>query len=147
MFGMTINSIDWMFLYTNYYINVHHFSINTRPIQQNMHDAIEQQGRIQHVTAGADPDIATGEQIHGEHEYRAQAWTRGQVKIRSGRMVDGGSAEEITTIDKNIPFILQPVTSKNPVSSSLLFELMDFAGEKLKDVRAIPQTHKMMNLL
>jgi len=25
--------------------------------------------------------------------------------------------------------------------------LMDFAGEKLKDVRAIPQTHKMMNLL
>jgi len=55
--------------------------------------------------------------------------------------------EGVKSIDKNIPFILQPVTSKNPVSSSLLFELMDFAGEKLKDVRAIPQTHKMMNLL
>lgn len=55
--------------------------------------------------------------------------------------------EGVKSIDKNIPFILQPVTSKNRVSSSLLFELMDFAGEKLKDVRAIPQTHKMMNLL
>jgi hypothetical protein len=33
------------------------------------------------------------------------------------------------------------------VPSRLLFELMDFAGKKLKDVRAIPQTHKMMGLL
>lgn len=53
----------------------------------------------------------------------------------------------IISIDRNIPLILQPVTSDKKVPSSLLFELMDFAGEKLKDVRAIPQTHKMMNLL
>ncbi len=55
--------------------------------------------------------------------------------------------EGVYSIDKNIPFILQPVTSENRIPSSLLFELMDFAGEKLKDVRALPQTHKMMNLL
>ncbi|CAG0966522.1 7-carboxy-7-deazaguanine synthase [Methanosarcinales archaeon] len=53
----------------------------------------------------------------------------------------------VKSIDDNIPFILQPVTSDKKVPSSLLFELMDFAGEKLKDVRAIGQTHKMMNLL
>jgi len=57
------------------------------------------------------------------------------------------AVEGVESIDINIPFILQPVTSDKKVPSSLLFELMDFAGEKLKDVRAIPQTHKMMNLL
>jgi organic radical activating enzyme len=57
------------------------------------------------------------------------------------------AVDGVKSIDINIPFILQPVTSDNKVPSSLLFELMDFAGEKLKDVRAIPQTHKMMNLL
>ncbi len=53
----------------------------------------------------------------------------------------------IASIDRNIPFVLQPVTSNTRVSSLKLAELMDFAGKKLKDVRAIPQTHKMMNLL
>jgi organic radical activating enzyme len=57
------------------------------------------------------------------------------------------AVDGVKSIDINIPFILQPVTSDKKVPSSLLFELMDFAGEKLKDVRAIPQTHKMMNLL
>lgn len=55
--------------------------------------------------------------------------------------------EGVRSIDDNIPFILQPVTSKNKVPSLLLFELMDFAGEELKDVRVIPQTHKMLDLL
>lgn len=57
------------------------------------------------------------------------------------------AVDGVKSIDITIPFILQPVTSHKKVPSSLLFELMDFAGEKLKDVRAIPQTHKMMNLL
>lgn len=56
------------------------------------------------------------------------------------------AVEGVRSIDENIPFILQPVTSKNKVPSQLLFELMDFAGEKLKDVRVIPQTHKMLGL-
>ncbi|MCZ7398994.1 MAG: hypothetical protein O8C62_04830, partial [Candidatus Methanoperedens sp.] len=57
------------------------------------------------------------------------------------------AVDGVASIDRNIPFVLQPVTSNKRVSSSRLIELMDFAGEKLKDVRAIPQTHKMMNLL
>ena len=53
----------------------------------------------------------------------------------------------VASIDPGIPFILQPVTQKQQVSSKLLLGLMDFAGKKLKDVRVIPQTHKMMGLL
>ena len=53
----------------------------------------------------------------------------------------------IASIDPAIPLILQPVTSVNRVPAARLFELMDFAAEKLKDVRVIPQTHKMMGLL
>ena len=57
------------------------------------------------------------------------------------------AVEGVASIDPGIPFVLQPVTQKNQVSTGLLLELMDFAGEKLKDVRAIPQTHKIMGLL
>ncbi len=53
----------------------------------------------------------------------------------------------IASIDPDIPLILQPVTSKIHVTTGQLFKLMDFAAEKLKDVRVIPQTHKMMGLL
>lgn len=52
----------------------------------------------------------------------------------------------IASIDRDIPLILQPVTSKIHVTTGQLFKLMDFAAEKLKDVRVIPQTHKMMGL-
>ncbi|NJD76566.1 MAG: 7-carboxy-7-deazaguanine synthase QueE [Candidatus Methanoperedens sp.] len=52
----------------------------------------------------------------------------------------------IASIDRSIPLILQPATQEKIVPRGLLLELMDFAGEKLKDVRAIPQTHKMLGL-
>lgn len=57
------------------------------------------------------------------------------------------AVEGLASIDRDIPLILQPVTQKEHVSPDLLFDLMDFAGEKLKDVRVIPQTHKMMGWL
>ncbi len=53
----------------------------------------------------------------------------------------------IALIDRGIPLVLQPVTSDRQVLSSRLFELLDFAGELLNDVRVIPQMHKMMGLL
>ncbi len=64
------------------------------------------------------------------------------TKRSLSQAVDG-----IATIDRSIPLILQPVTSDIRVPQARLFELMDFAGEKLKDVRVIPQIHKMMDLL
>jgi organic radical activating enzyme len=55
--------------------------------------------------------------------------------------------EGIADIDRDIPLILQPVTSGKPVPPRLLLELMDFAGKKLNDVRVIPQTHKILGQL
>jgi 7-carboxy-7-deazaguanine synthase len=57
------------------------------------------------------------------------------------------AVDGVASIDPGIPFVLQPVTSTRKVSSRRLLKLMDFAGKKLKDVRAIPQMHKMMGLL
>ncbi len=57
------------------------------------------------------------------------------------------AVDGVASIDPDIPFILQPVTSEQKVPPILLLSLMDFAGEKLKDVRVIPQTHKMLGLL
>jgi organic radical activating enzyme len=56
------------------------------------------------------------------------------------------AVDGVASIDPNIPFILQPVTGKRQVPSTLLLELMDFAGKKLNDVRVIPQTHRMVGL-
>jgi 7-carboxy-7-deazaguanine synthase len=53
----------------------------------------------------------------------------------------------IASIDPGIPLILQPVTSKIRMDTGQLFELMDLACEKIKDVRVIPQTHKMIGVL
>lgn len=55
--------------------------------------------------------------------------------------------DAVASIDRHIPFVLQPVTSEKKISPRLLFRLMDFAGKKLNHVRAIPQTHRMMGLL
>jgi 7-carboxy-7-deazaguanine synthase len=53
----------------------------------------------------------------------------------------------IASIDRDIPLVLQPVAGGKTVFRGQLLELIDFAGEKLKDVRIIPQTHKMMGFL
>ncbi|MCE8423139.1 MAG: 7-carboxy-7-deazaguanine synthase QueE [Candidatus Methanoperedens sp.] len=57
------------------------------------------------------------------------------------------AVEGIASIDRDIPLILQPVTQKRKVAPILLLGLMDFAAEKLKYVRSIPQTHKMIGIL
>jgi len=57
------------------------------------------------------------------------------------------AVDGIASIDRNIPLILQPATSDKRVPAKLLLELMDFAGERLKDVRVIPQTHKITGAL
>ncbi len=58
-----------------------------------------------------------------------------------------GAVEGIASIDRDIPLILQPATLERKINPRLLLELMDFAGEKLRDVRVIPQTHKITGFL
>lgn len=59
--------------------------------------------------------------------------------------------EVISGIDAAIPLILQPVTPFGfellPVSPSRILEVYTRACRHLKEVRVIPQTHKMLHLL
>lgn len=57
------------------------------------------------------------------------------------------AVDGVASIDSSIPLILQPVTSGRGVPVELLLRLMDFAGEKLKNVRAIPQMHRILSVL
>ncbi len=59
--------------------------------------------------------------------------------------------ELIRTVDASIPLILQPVTpfgsERAAVSPERLIGLHARASQYLQDVRVIPQTHKMINLI
>ncbi len=59
--------------------------------------------------------------------------------------------EVISGVDRNIPLILQPLTPFGfellPVSPSRILEVYTRACRNLKEVRVIPQTHKMMKML
>jgi 7-carboxy-7-deazaguanine synthase len=59
--------------------------------------------------------------------------------------------DTLCAIDPAIPLILQPVTptgvETHPASPSRMIELHARAARRLSEVRIIPQTHKMMNLL
>jgi organic radical activating enzyme len=59
--------------------------------------------------------------------------------------------DTLCAVDRAIPLILQPVTpigqETQPVAPSRMIELHARAARRLHEVRVIPQTHKMMNLL
>ena len=56
-------------------------------------------------------------------------------------------ADIVASVDAEIPLIIQPVSGMNPVPGDLLIKLQDSAARKLRDVRVIPQCHKMLNIL
>jgi len=60
------------------------------------------------------------------------------------------ACEVIISVNRNIPLILQPLTSINinqTISSRVLLELQEEASDYVSEVRVIPQTHKFMHLL
>ncbi|MDD2337575.1 MAG: 7-carboxy-7-deazaguanine synthase QueE [Geobacteraceae bacterium] len=60
------------------------------------------------------------------------------------------ACEVLVSVNRNIPLILQPLTSKDvnqAISSRLLFELQEEASNHIKEIRIIPQTHIYMHLL
>lgn len=62
-----------------------------------------------------------------------------------------GVVDAIASVDPSIPLILQPVTpfgyEPKPVSPSALIRFHALASRRLREVRVIPQTHKIMNLI
>jgi organic radical activating enzyme len=60
------------------------------------------------------------------------------------------ACELITSVDKDIPYILQPLTLINGevgIDSIKTLELQEIASSYLSEVRVIPQTHKMLKQL
>ena len=57
----------------------------------------------------------------------------------------GHCRDLIAVLDKNIPLVIQPVSTE-PVPGELLMRLQDVASSQLADVRVIPQCHKMLGL-
>ena len=59
--------------------------------------------------------------------------------------------ETIEAVNRDIPLILQPVTpfgyEPHPVTPARMIELHARASRRLSDVRVIPQTHKMMQMI
>jgi len=62
-----------------------------------------------------------------------------------------GVVETIASVDPAIPLILQPVTpfgyEPETVSPSALIRFHALASRRLREVRVIPQTHKMMQMI
>ncbi len=52
----------------------------------------------------------------------------------------------LSAIDKNIPLVIQPVTSgkKVKINTAALFKLQEYALGCLKNVLVIPQIHKIL---
>lgn len=60
------------------------------------------------------------------------------------------AAETVRLVNKDIPFIIQPVTPHRTVkhmpNTDEILAAYSFVKNKLNDVRVIPQTHKMMHI-
>ncbi len=59
------------------------------------------------------------------------------------------SVNLVRDIDRNIPFVIQPVSAKNGIKPPLAEKLLKFqniAGRNLKEVRIIPQIHKILKV-
>jgi len=76
------------------------------------------------------------------------------VKIVAGNNTSkeeiDNTADIISSVDANIPLVIQPVTKNGKVGNvtpEKLIELQSFAQKRLFDVRIIPQTHKILGLL
>jgi len=115
---------------------------------------------LDYVSMDLKPPSATGlseQQTWERHiEFLRRARSSevyGKLVVTAGTSdseVDSATAV-IQAVDDSIPLILQPVTpfgfELQRVSPARMIELHARASRTLKDVRVIPQTHKMMNLL
>ncbi len=80
-----------------------------------------------------------------------QAYVKIVVLPDTSDEVVSRAASLISSIDPDLPLVFQPVTPYGPVRRSpapeRMLQLQDLALTWLKDVRVIPQTHKLMGQL
>jgi organic radical activating enzyme len=99
---------------------------------------------------------ATGSNNWDKHEKFLKLAVNKQVYIKI--VIDSqviieeveDAVEIIASIDRKIPLILQPATPVKVISSPQIETLLDLQRmcmEKIKDVRVIPQLHKLMGVI
>lgn len=72
-----------------------------------------------------------------------------KVVVTGGTLLSdiGKAVSIVSALDKNIPFIIQPVSyNNNTVGIPLLQEFFRLADRTLNNVRVIPQVHKMLGV-
>ena len=99
---------------------------------------------------------ATGEPMPLENHQRFYQIARTRdmyIKLvfSEDTTTDEIDATRAIVTDPGMPIILQPMTSlqtgENTVSASKIFEMEQYLSRYFQDVRVIPQTHKMLDLL
>lgn len=99
---------------------------------------------------------ATGEDNWTEHtEFLKRAGSKPvYIKIVIDKLVNPKEVKDaigiIASVNRNIPLILQPATPVGAIVSpdiSTLLDLQKICLEEIRDVRIIPQLHKLMGLM
>ena len=101
-------------------------------------------------------DIKLGQNLLTRHEKFLRAAQKKDLYVKI--VVTGETTREeflsavnlIASVDKEILLILQPVTPVKEICAASAEQILSFqaaALRKLKNVRVIPQTHKIINLL
>lgn len=99
---------------------------------------------------------ATGRKLWPEHEAFLRMAREKDVYVKT--VLTGETTWEeldrvreiIEKVDRNIPLVLQPVTpvgGVKPIPGEKLIGVQDYCSAALKNVRVIPQTHKIINQL
>jgi organic radical activating enzyme len=102
------------------------------------------------------PSAMAGKSYWREHEAFLRIASQREVFVKIVLSGETSQAEMnqsialIASIDREIPLILQPVTPINgvaAVTAATMLEWQELAMIQLRNVRVIPQTHKMMGQL
>ena len=102
------------------------------------------------------PSVLDGKEYWQEHEafLRIAARREAYVKIvlsgETTRQEVARAIDLIAKVDPGVPLVFQPVTPLNGVTAVDPLQVLDWqllALQRLKDVRVIPQTHKVMGQL
>lgn len=102
------------------------------------------------------PSTSGAGELWEEHRKFLQLASKRNLFVKS--VVDNNTlvdeirhmCEIISSVDRAIPLVLQPVTSKDghiDINTATLMELQEAASDLLEEVRVIPQTHVFMSLL